>query len=161
MAIFESRTYSNTRWIILGTSKFVNKSGPSCLSQKHFNKYKNNPQTSLNIFFTCLDFQHFVNFWKDVHRKIPKNRLMKSPNMRPRSIKKVNGVLIVCYQYPLRNIKWLWGISKFDNFGIIFLGPKQLSSYRAFLRNGLRLWNLDEFRKSEHLLFWEYRFVKT
>ena len=50
MASFESRTYSNTFWIILGTSKMFTKSGPlqSLFITKHFKTYKKISQTSLN-----------------------------------------------------------------------------------------------------------------
>ena len=81
-------------WISFGTSQFSQNLVPYTpyLSPKHFNNHEENPQTSsTNIIFAYLDFQHFVNFGKDGHREIPKNRLMKAPkiiDVRPRSIKK-------------------------------------------------------------------------
>ena len=64
IANFGSRTYSNTFWIISGTSKMF-KSPPRTflLSQQHFNKWKTNPQTFVNnIIFTYLNISTIPNF---------------------------------------------------------------------------------------------------
>ena len=55
----------------------------------------------------------------------------------------MNDFLLIWYKYQLQNIVLLWEVWNVDNFGIIFLGPKQSSFHRIFINNRkLKWWNL-------------------
>ena len=126
------RTYSNTCWIVLGTSKMFIESGPLdpfFYVERLLRKMQNNMVTSFtNVFISQnFGFPFIVDLGKDGHRKIPNHRPTKSwkswiwdqdlsnnmhvfPNMVP--------------QYLLQNTKlhfkiWefgSWGIWEFGNF---------------------------------------------
>ena len=66
------------------------------------------------IIFAYLDFQHFVSFGKDGHRKVPKIRVIKSPkimDMRLISIKKHGGFVANMVQISITKHKMIF--SKF------------------------------------------------
>ena len=96
-----------------------------------------------------LDFQHFVSFGKDRHRKMMKIRLIKFPKYRCGSNiyqKNMNGIWLIWYRYPLQNIKW-----QFRKFVFLIILVDQKGSHRVFMKSGiLRRWNLDEFWKTEN-----------
>ena len=120
MVKFDFRTYCNTRWIIFGTSNMFTKYGPlhSLFITKTLQKIQEKNQTSFKaIGFTYRDFQPFVNFGKDGHRQIPKNRLMISPKswIRDQHLSQnTNGLLLIWHQYLPQNMKW-----QFGNFGFL------------------------------------------
>ena len=125
-------------------------------------------------YFYISGLPTFCQFLKR-HRKMMKIRLIKTPKSwiwNRYLSKSMNGILLIWYKYPLQNIKWHFWIS--DIFIIlgsifceprghqhkiaIFLGPKQSSFHRVFMKNGiLQWWNLGNFANLEirkHKTIW-------
>ena len=125
--------------LILSTHNIV-----SCLMYFYLSLYLKHSPNSFKITYVYISgLPKNVNFGKDGHRQIPKNRLMKYwKSWRWFNIyqKTWMDLLLIWYQYPLQNIK-----RQFRNFVfvilesivcdpgapneiIIFLGPTQLAS---------------------------------
>ena len=65
------------------------------------------------------------------------NEISKIMDMRPMSIKKHECIFANIVPISITKHKMcLFAFSKFDNFGVIFLGPEQSSSHKVFVKNG-------------------------
>ena len=75
-------------------------------------------------------------------------------DMKPISITEHGWNVANMVPISITKHKMIWGkICFFVNFGLISWGPKQSSSHKVFIKNGiLRWWNLDNFWNSENNL---------
>ena len=99
------RTYSNTFWIIFGTSKCFTKSAhlQSLFITKTLKRIQEHPQTSSKqIISTYLEFQHVVKLLKRRAPINPEESLKESPKswiLDKYLSKNTNGCLLIWYQY--------------------------------------------------------------
>ena len=124
--------------------------------------------TSWEILFLHIWTSKECQIWKrraPKHDEDPSKNFLEIMDMGPISIKKHEWIFANMVPISITEHKTIFLVcSIFEKFGIIFLGPTQSSSHKAFMKNGiLRWWDLDEFRKSEnkHKMIWEIPNLKT
>ena len=115
-----SRTYSNTFWIIFGTSNCFTQSGPwhpLFITKTLQRIQEKSPSFFRQYYFYISQQSVFPNFYQCWKRRAPtnpaesSNEMLKTFDMKPISIKKP-----IWYQYLLQKIKMTF--LEFCNFGI-------------------------------------------